>query len=446
MKRTTSARRSTGGHGEGRSVTLLGATAIGIGGMVGGGIFAVLGVAATQARGATPIAFGIAGMIAALTAYSYAKLSVRYPSAGGTVTFIDKAFGVGEVTGSLNIVLWTGYIATTALYGAAFGHYAATLFPGGTNPGHLLLRGLILIGVLIPWLINLANAGLVARSETMVVVVKVSILLLVIAAGMPSMSTDSLARSNWPSSFSILAAGMLIFVAYEGFELIANASEDITDPRKNLPRAYALSIGIVIALYVLISMVVVGSLSPQEIAKAADFALAEAASTSLGQAGFTLVALSAVLATFSAINATLYGSARLSFTIASEGQLPKTLERRTWNQPIGLHITAVAGLIVAIALPLAGISSIASAIFLAVFAAVNAAAFHTHGGSIFQRFISGTGLIGCVASLAVLLSQSMTERPTAMIALAILVGAALTLEHVYLKKSRTGPIANVHTT
>lgn len=99
---------------EPKTVGLLGAAAIGVGGMVGGGIFAVLGVASEQAGGATPIAFAIAGLVAALTAASYARLSVKFQSAGGTVTFIDKVFGIGELTGSLNIVLWAGYIVTTA--------------------------------------------------------------------------------------------------------------------------------------------------------------------------------------------------------------------------------------------------------------------------------------------------------------------------------------------
>ena len=98
---------------------------------------------------------------------------------------------------------------------------------------------------------------------------------------------------------------MLIFVAYEGFELIANASADVRSPEKTLPRAFALSVGIVIALYVLIAYVVVGSLSPSEIIASSDFALAQAASTSLGHIGFIMVSISAVLATFSAINATL---------------------------------------------------------------------------------------------------------------------------------------------
>jgi amino acid transporter len=423
------------------SVGLLGATAIGIGGMVGGGIFAVLGVASEQAGGGTPIAFVVAGLVAALTAFSYARLSVQYQSAGGTVTFIDKEFGVGELTGSLNIVLWAGYIVTTALYASAFGNYAATLFPGGTDPNPMLLRALIAVGVIVPWTINLANAGLVARSESLIVAIKLVMLMVVIAAGVPTVSPDRVDPSTWPAAFSIVGAGMLIFVAYEGFELIANASADVRSPEKTLPRAFALSVGLVIAFYVAIAFVVVGSLSPSQIADAADFALAQAASASLGRSGFILVSISAVLATFSAITATLYGSARLSFTIATEGELPADLEARTWNQPVGLHITALIGLGMAVALRVASISALASAIFLAVFAVVNAAAFKNAGPARWVRFVAGAGVAGCVASLAIVVARSVTNDPIAMLVLVILLASALAAEHLFFKRQRP-PLAD----
>lgn len=420
-----------------KSIGLFGATAIGIGGMVGGGIFAVLGVASEQAGGGTPIAFILAGLVAALTAFSYARLSVKYQSAGGTVTFIDKVFGVGELTGSLNIVLWAGYIVTTALYASAFGNYAATLFPGGTDPGPVLLRVLIAVGLIVPWIINLANAGLVARSESLVVVIKLGILMVVIAAGVPTISPERVVPSTWPSTFSMLEAGMLIFVAYEGFELIANASADVRNPEKTLPRAFAFSVGLVIALYALIAFVVVGSLSPSEIAASADFALAQAASTALGHSGFILVSLSAVLATFSAINATLYGAARLSFTIAAEGELPAKLETRTWNQPVGLHITALVGMGMAIALPVTSISALASAIFLAVFAVVNAAAYKSAGSVRWVRFIAAMGVVGCVASLAIVVIRSVTDDPVSILVLVVLLASVLAAEHTFLKKQRS---------
>jgi hypothetical protein len=403
--------------------------------MVGGGIFAVLGVAAVQAGGATPLAFLFGGVIAGLTAYSYSGLSVRYRSAGGTVAFVDRVFGIGQVTGSLNIVLWAGYIATTALYANAFGNYAATLFTGGASPGPLLLRALILVGLAAPWAINLTNAGLVARSEGVVVAIKMSVLLVVVAAGVPNVGGARLAVSTWPSPLGIVAAGMLIFVAYEGFELIANSSDDVRRPERTLPRAFALSVGLVVLLYIAISAVVVGSLSPEKIKATADFALAEAASTSLGRFGFVLVAVSAVLATFSAINATLYGSARLSYTIASEGELPQVLEKRTWHQPMGLHITTFAGLVIAVALPLDAISGLSSAIFLIVFAVVNVAAVKDTSKTL-GRSLGVLGAVACVGSLVVLLSRSARDQPEVIWVLAGMLAGVLGVEHLYLSRRR----------
>lgn len=420
-----------------RGVGLLGAVAIGIGGMVGGGIFAVLGVAATEARGATPVAFAVAGAVAAVTAYSYSRLSVHFQSAGGTVTFVDRVFHVGDLTGALNIILWVGYIATTALYVSAFANYAATFLPGGSNPGPVLIRVLVLVGVLIPWVINLANAGLVARSEGLIVGIKLVILAVVIVAGVPSVSIDRLApATTWPSPAGVLAAGMLIFVAYEGFELIANASADIERPRRNLPLAFGLSVGLVVVLYVAIAGVVVGSLTPEEIRGSADVALAKAAEASLGHAGYTMVALAALLATLSATNATLYGAARLSFTLATEGELTREFRLKEWNQPVGLHITALVGLLLAVALPLTSISTVCSAIFLTVFAVVNAAAFKVASSIGARRWVAGMGAVGCVASLVVLLVRSWQRDLAALIVLAVLVAVALTTERFVLRRSR----------
>lgn len=117
--------------------------AIGVGGMVGGGIFAVLGLAVQMARGGTPLAFAVAGAVALLTAYSYAQLSVAYPSRGGTVTFLDRVFGAGLLTGSLNVLLWLSYIVMLSLYALAFGSYGATFLSSSWQASgkHVLLSG-----------------------------------------------------------------------------------------------------------------------------------------------------------------------------------------------------------------------------------------------------------------------------------------------------------------
>lgn len=419
-----------------RVIGVVGATAIGIGGMVGGGIFAVLGLASEQAGGATPIAFLFAGVLASLTGYSYSKLSVRYRSAGGTVTFIDKGFGVSDLTGTVNIVLWVGYIGTTALYASAFANYAAALISPGTPVSPLVLRLLMVAAIGGPLLINMTNARLVSRSEGIVVAIKVTILAAVIVAGVPSIDASKVAPTTWPPLWGIIAAGMLIFVAYEGFELIANASADIKNPTRNLPLAFGLSIGLVLILYIAIAFVVVGTLTPQQITESADYALAEAAKSSLGQAGFTLVGLSAVMATFSAINATLYGSGRLAFTIATEGELPEEFATRMWSQPIGLYLTAGLALTIAVGLPIESLSSLASAIFLMIFGVVNVAAVRCGPDANISRPIATLGAVACFAALTVLVVRSIDVVPASMLVLVLLLATVLTVEHRYLKHRR----------
>ena len=108
-------------------------TAIGVGGMVGGGIFAVLGLSVDLTGGGAPIAFLIAGIVALVTSYSYARLSVAFPSQGGTVSFLDRAYGPGLLTGSANVLLWISYIVMLSLYAYAFGSYGASLFPADSS-------------------------------------------------------------------------------------------------------------------------------------------------------------------------------------------------------------------------------------------------------------------------------------------------------------------------
>jgi amino acid transporter len=419
-----------------RTVGLVGAVAIGIGGMVGGGIFAVLGVVAGQAGSGAPLAFLLAGMVTLLTASSYARLSVMYPSRGGSVVFVDRVFGVRLATGALNNLLWFGYLVTLSLYAVAFASYAGTFFSsGGSAPGwlhHLLITA----AILVPTGLNLLSAAIVAKTETAIVAVKLAMLALVGAAGMTTVQGARLSVGTWPSLPAITTAGMLVFVAYEGFELIANSGDDIKDPRRNLPRALYLAVSLVIVLYVGVAVVTVGSLSADQIAQTADFALAEAAKPSLGQFGFTIVAISAVLATLSAINATLYGTARLSYSIALEGELPPAFERRVWTEPVGLLVTAGVSLLLANSLGVTEISSIASAVFLIVFGIVNAAAFRAAAGGVTRLLSAGSGVVGCLTALILLLADTATRRPLALGVLAVMIAASLVGEGLWLHRRR----------
>ena len=404
--------------------------------MVGGGIFAVLGLAVVLAGGGAPASFLVGGGVALLTAYAYAKLSVAYPSRGGTVVFVDRAFGVDWATGSLNNLLWISYIVALSLYAVAFANYAATFFAGqGGSVAPLTQHALISGGILVPALLNVTSASLVSRMETYVVGIKLAILLAVVAFGLTSIDASRIAPSTWESPAQIVGAAMLMFVAYEGFELIANAVPDLKDRARTAPRAYYGSVGFVVVLYVLIAIVTVGALSPDQMSAAADFALAEAARPSMGHWGFTLVAASAVLATFSAINATLFASARLSVTIAEEGELPAFLKRKVWNQPLmGLLLTTAAALLLANVADLSSISTMGSAGFLLIFAAVNAACWRKAKEIGASRTVAALGTLACVAALGVLVWHTAQSAPSRLWVLAAMVGLAGVVEFFVLRR------------
>ena len=402
---------------------------IGIGGMVGGGIFAVLGLSVDLTHGAAPLAFALAGVVALVTSYSYARLSVRFPSQGGTVAFLDRAFGPGLFTGSANILLWLSYIVMLSLYAYAFGSYGASLFPASSSETfwkHVLISGSV-IGIAG---LNLLSARLIGAAEDWIVLIKLAILILFIATGLWGIDSGRLAPAAWPAPLHVVAGGMIIFLAYEGFELIANSAQDVRTPATTLPRAYYSAVGFVIVLYILIAVVTVGTLPVTEIVAAKDYALAEAARPFLGQTGFLLIAIAAMLSTASAINATLYGTARLSYVIAKDGELPSVLERKVWNEPIeGLLITTGLTLLIANSVDLSSMSTMGSAGFLLIFAAVNGANVKLAGETRSQRWISLVGVGLCLSALASLLWQTAVRSlhqlwiPFGMIAVSFLIEA-----------------------
>lgn len=406
------------------------AVSIGVGGMVGGGIFAVLGLAVSMAHGATVLAFALAGVVALLTAYAYARLSVAIPSQGGTVAFLNRAFGRGVFTGSLNILLWLSYIVMLSLYAYAFGSYGATFFPEAWQPvaKHLLLSGAI-IGIT---LLNTLSADLIGRAEDWIVGLKLAILLAFVGIGAFGIEPARMATNTWTSPLNIIAGGMIIFLAYEGFELIANTAADIKSPARTLPRAFYISVGGVLLLYVLVAAVTVGNLPLQQIIAAKDYALAAAAKPFLGHWGFALIAVAALLSTASAINATLYGAARLSFIIAKDGELPEFLEDKVWNKPIeGLLITAGTTLLLANTLDLSSISTIGSAGFLIIFAAVNLANIRLRKLTGASAWISGPALAACLIALAALLWRVASDAPAKLWFLAGMLALSIGVELAY---------------
>ena len=418
-----------------RKIGLAGAISIGIGGMVGGGIFAVLGEAVSLAHGGTPMAFFVAGMVALLTSYAYARLSVKYPSQGGTVVFIDKAFGNNIASGSVNLMLWLSYLVTIALYAVAFASYALTFFHDNTSA--LIKHVLISAAVLLPTAINLVSASFVSKSETAIVAVKLVLLAVIIVFSVAYVDPELVAPAHWGSMSSIFAAGMIIFVAYEGFELIANSAEDVQNPERNLPIAFYSSVILVFVLYVLIGIITASAIPEEQLLSAKDYALAIAAKPALGQTGFVVIAIAALLATFSAINATIYGNARLGYVLAKEGQLPEIFDKKVWNEPVmGVVVTAAISVLMANAINLKEIAIIGSASFLFIFALINASAFKLRkeiGGS---RYIYIVAVLLSVTALMTLLINTFESNFRAIFVFVAFICVSVLFEMTYGKKLR----------
>ena len=271
------------------SIGAIGAFSIGIGGIVGGGIFATLGIAANGSRGSTYISFLVGGAIALLTAYSYVHLSLTYPGKGGTVTFIEHGFGKGLFGSSMNVLLIFSYIILLAVYADAFGTYAANFFPVDQRYyWHVGLRSAVIV---LMALINLLGPSLVERSEGFFNVGKLGILALFVVAGLAGsgLTFSRLGPSDWVGLPKIIASGMAVFLSYEGFELIANASDRIRNPHRNIPLAFYGSVTMSIVLYFFIIVVTLGYLSFEALQAAANYPLSAAASVFMGTTGFLLL-------------------------------------------------------------------------------------------------------------------------------------------------------------
>jgi len=412
------------------------AVSIGIGGMVGGGIFAVLGLAVELAKGGTPVAFLIAGIVAFLTSYSYARLSLFYPNTGGTVNFINQGFGKNIFSGGTNNLLWISYIVMLSLYSSAFGSYGAALFKitGNFNTDkHILITSIIVFCTLL----NYISFKAVSITESVAVFIKIFILAIFAVIGIWGLKSNpnfhQLSLVNWVGPFKLVSGGFVIFVAYEGFELIANAAPNIKNPLKNIPRAFYISVIFVIILYIIIAFITVGSVAFEKISKAQEYVLAVAAEPALGKAGYVIISITALISTFSAINVSLYGGSRVNYELAEDEEISHEFTITFWNEPVGLLITAILTLIVANLFDLESISTSGSAGFLLIFAIVNIANYKLAKQTKSMKWVSLLGALLCIAALTALMYQQFTSNYTgAVVGLSIIIISYI-MEFIYKK-------------
>jgi len=287
---------------------------------------------------------------------------------------LNEGFGIGLFSGSLNIVMWLGYLIVTSLYARVFGEYSVALL-GLTEDGiwlHFFSSAVVLLFVLI----NFVGAAAVGSLELLVVSIKVLVLMGFGIMGLFTMNPQQLAMPvNFDSADlgNLLMASGVVFVSYEGFGLIANTAEDIRNPKKNLPVGLFLSIFIVAIIYLMVSLAVIGNLSINEIKEAKEYVLAEAATPIMGSMGFTIIGIAALFSTASAINATIYGPVNMLQETAKAGEISSIFRRKLFNHESGyaLLIMAVVVLIFSNLLEIEPIAESGSLIFLMIYTSVN---------------------------------------------------------------------------
>lgn len=305
------------------NVDLMGAAALGVGGMMGAGLYTLLGLAARSAGVLLLLAFLLAGVAASFSVYSYARLGMAFPGCGGGAHFLMASLGNSDVCASLNVFQYVAYLIATSLYGAGFADDV-----GALAGGHLPLTATRLIGaacVLVFSLVNLMGPQLVNRSQKLIITAELTILALLLLLGVTHADPSLMVATPWPHGLGVVPAAGLLYVTFQGFGVVTNAAEDMKSPKTELPKAMFLALAIVLLGYLLVSLLVVCLLSVVEIEQDAGHVLAIAGAAVLGQTGFLVIAAAAILATASAVNATLFASANIGADLAVNGQLPSRL-------------------------------------------------------------------------------------------------------------------------
>ena len=339
------------------------AVLLGIGSMVGAGIFIVIGEAGAIAGNLVWLSFILGGMAALFSGYSLAKLAVAYPSRGGIVEYLVQGFGEGVFSGSAGVLFYFSQLIAIAAVAKSFGAYAATFIPHSAAwvPNAFAL-GIMTLFILI----NLIGASLVARSENIIVAIKLSVLILFVGAALFYVDPQRLSVADMPPVSDMFFAVGLTFFAYQGFSVITNTVEDMQDPSKTVLRAMTITIILVGVLYVATAIAVLGNLPLSEVIKAKDYALAEAAQPIFGDIGFKVMAATALLATASAINATLYAATEIGYTLAKEGNLPKAYTYNVHQSFEGLIISGLLIVPMILFLDLSQVTTIAALVVLII--------------------------------------------------------------------------------
>ena len=417
--------------------------AMGVGGIIGGGIFVVLGVAANLAGHAAFLTYLLAGLIALASGHSYVQLTSRFEEDGGSFTFLEHYVSNIKIAGVVGWILIVGYIGTMAMYAYAFGAFTANLVGLGsiTVVRPLISVGVIGVFVAVNWLGVRETGG----SEDILVYSKVAILSLFVAVGIAGILTRPdlhfLSGGVFPrDAFSPIVAIGAIFVSFEGFQLLTYEYSDIQGGISVLRKGIIGSIVLSTLIYVLVAFVTTSLVTPEQIVQHEETILAFAATKIfsggvLNQVFFVLISVAALFSTASAINATLFGTARLGHKVASERVLPTLFSFKN-KKGIPAKSLLLIGALTALFTffgTLQAITTFASISFILIFGVVNLLAFKERD-SWLQAAVAGFGIIGTTSALCLLLWHLYTEQTVMLAFIAAVFIIVILLELFYFER------------
>ncbi|WP_456395905.1 APC family permease [Desulfurobacterium sp.] len=301
--------------------------AIGVGGMIGGGIFSVLGIAVGLAGNGAPVSFIIDMLIALAAGYHYVKLCLTFRDDGASYTYLKRAFPDKPFISSIEgWVVILGYIGTLALYSFTFGAYGADLL--GYASSNLIRIILSILVLIFFYYVNIRGVRSSGVTEDIIVYVKILILSLFAVIGLARVDIHRFVPLMNKGILPVFLGAAVIFVAYEGFQLITNAVAETENPDRDIPKGIYGSIMITGLIYFLLAVIAVGTLSYHQIITAKEYALAVVAQPVLGVFGRVLIGIAALMATSSAINSTMFGASRMMAEMGEQGIMPHFLSNR----------------------------------------------------------------------------------------------------------------------
>ncbi|MGL4475994.1 MAG: APC family permease [Shewanella sp.] len=342
--------------------------ALGIGSMIGAGVFALLGQISMAVGSQTSLVFIISGIAAVLSGYSYARLSAHFPNKGGVNYYFRIGLPSQRLANALAILFFVTLVLTIAMVAKAFGAYGARF--AHESQSVVLGDSIATAGIIMLTWLNVIGPKAVGRVELWLVAIKLAILAVFVVAGSWQLQPDKLVVHQAAPMVNLLASLGLAFFAYSGYGMMANAAADVKNPEKTMPRAFMLAILLVMVVYVLLSLVVLGNVSPAQLLKYSDTAVAQAAEPVLGNAGFIMVLLAALIATASSVIANIFALFNVSDDLVEQRLLPKMFKKGGASISLGMYLVLAVTLILTNFVDLASLAYVASATFLLCYLAV----------------------------------------------------------------------------